>query len=60
MKHLAASFEVFCEFCVVFCCEIFIGNYCKQSIIFSLCSFGKIIDFFLLYASNATQILTWR
>nr|XP_034187416.1 uncharacterized protein LOC117607612 isoform X2 [Osmia lignaria] len=38
-KHLAASFRVFCEFCVVFPCEIFIGGHYKEAIIPSLNSF---------------------
>lgn len=59
-KHLAASFGIFCEFCVVFPREIFIGGHYKEAIIPSLNSFGKIVDFFLLSASNAAQNLTWR
>nr|XP_012151928.1 PREDICTED: uncharacterized protein LOC105663990 [Megachile rotundata] len=38
-KHLAASFGVFCEFCVVFPREIFIGSHCEEAVIPSLNSF---------------------
>lgn len=60
MKHHAAGFGIFCEFCVVFPCEIFVGDRYKKPVIPPLFSFGKIVDFSLLSASNAAENLTWR